>query len=1023
MATSLRALGYELVEWTDEGQEPEKTNTKFADVVPELSSHEKGSLNLYKHQLETIKALEDGRNVILTARTGSGKTEAWALAALRNNWHVLAIYPTLALAADQIKRLETYYSMSGRGKVVRVDRPSIGKRQRDKLLAEILSAKLVVTNPAFLLAELKRIAMSPHRALLEDFLAKLDLIVVDELDFYGARSAHLILSMIELIARYIASKPPRVVILSATLGNPEELGKMLSSITGRETKIVHGKPFKTPNRTIIVLGKGVDSLLNYIRAYSSIIASRAKWILDIAFNEEELREHLYEIYEALEAIGLRPPRPGLDSVEILQAVLESAEEGFVTLVFTKSIRMAEKLYRGLLERLPADQQGLVKIHHHLVPKDVRERIEEEARRGKIRMIITVRTLAQGIDIGNVNRVVHIGLPVDLREYMQREGRKGRRKDIGISETIVVPSGLWDRKLLEAGSSALKQWLSLHLEKLFVNPSNTYAAIFKALWKLLHGDQLSGNELAVVKQLGLVEEYGTLTGKGLGLSDKGRRFWNDIGFYEHGPPYGYRKVLIHRGVEKLLKGEEASHRDAIEKYQPGVYDSMTEALVVGISPRELRIYEEYPSEAVEEHDWLARAYHRYIDIKRGWGEHPSFENDLRYGRISTYVALNVKAPLNGFGELVEEPIDVEWFIESRRPRLLSRGGSVRVYHDVAVVELNSPVAGRYRDFTYGYVVEAPGDITAEDIRLGLATLMVYLRLDPEYAVPLGLIQYRVVTAGSMKLVHLWEREAAGLLEKIEWLQVSKKLEDYALPTIFVPMMAAIDPVSALRVIRGEVLPSDARALAIRVAKILGGSMTLRVAGLRIEFPKPSPSHGLASIYVLYDSVQTDRGNYVVAAIASYDGEKEEVSSIAAPLSLDTSSRLSQIVLAHLDKLLSRGFKIAYYGSEQRNLLIRMLAASYSGVMVLRGAESEGRLIDIAQRLSSQVGDIALLSYVEPRLRGVLDNIMKAHVRKDVELLEKMYVEAARLLARAIYKLFLALEKGRIERANKKDRGAH
>ena len=1017
---ALQALGYDLLVWEEPGEKPETTGKRFSDLVPSLKGSEEGGYRLYRHQLESVEALEAGRNVVLTARTGSGKTEAWALAALRNGWRVLAVYPTLALAGDQIRRLEHYYSAAGyRDAVLRVDRPSLDRRggSRGDALLAIQKARVVVTNPAFLLAEMKRLAVSPHRALLEDFLSSLDLIVFDELDFYGPRGAHLLLAMVELVSRHLAARPPRVVVLSATLGNPGELADLLTRLTGRETVVVEGKPFKTRNRSIVVLGKGLDALRRYVRAYASVIASRAPWVLDVVADREELREHFYEVYEALEAIGLRPPRPGLDPVEVLQAVLENSEPGMVTLVFTRSIRMAERLYRRLLERLPASLQGLVGVHHHLVSKERREKLEEAARRGAVRMIITVRTLAQGIDIGTVNRVVHVGLPPDLREYMQREGRKGRRSGLGVTESVVVPAGLWDRKLLESGSTALKAWLQLPLEKLYINPGNMYAAIFRAMWRLLRGVELGEDEERLLRSLGLVEERETLTGTALSLSGKGRSFWNDIGFYEHGPPYGYRKVIIRGGRETLLRSEEVSARDVVEKYQPGSYDPMTENLVVRVEPREYRVYEQPPEEAVEEHTWLARAVARYEDVKRGWGERPGFSNDLRYGRVYPAVVLNVSAPLHGFGELVEEPVDVEWLVESRRPRLGRAGGrgtgGPRVYHEVAVVPLNAPVAGRYRDYSYGYVFEAPGTLSAEDLRLGLAMLLVYLRLDPRYAIPLGLIQYRVVSAGSVKLIHLWEREAAGLLELMDWARAAREVEGYQYPSIAVPLAAAIDPAAALRILRGEVSLEQARRLAARAARVLAGSQVAEAGGVVVEHPRPSRSHGLGSLAVLHETLETGEGQYSVLAVASYDGERVEVDSLAEKVSLDQAARMAQLLLRHLDRLLSQGLRVAYYGRDQRNTMIRVMASSYTGMMLLRSAENQDRLVDAAELAAERAGDTPLLLAVEPRLRGYLDWANKAKARRDPEELENALRSLARAMAVAAYRVALAAEKGRIE----------
>ncbi len=1011
----LRGLGYEVYVWREPGSEPERSSVRFSDVVPGLSKLPIGGERLYRHQVAALEALESGCNVVLVAKTGSGKTEAWALPAMKHGWKVLAVYPTLALAADQIRRLEEYYTAIGCPDcVIRVDRPTLDRRGYDVLVRRLQRARVVVTNPAFLLADLKRIASSPGRGLLEDFLRTVDLIVLDELDFYGPRGAHLLLAMVELVSKHLASTPPRVAVLSATLGNPDELCRYLERVTGRRTVQVEGRPFKVPNRVVVVVGKGVDALRDYILSHSSLIASRAPWILEVASSMEELVEHLYEVYEALEAIGLRPPRPGIDPVEVLQQILELPEEGVVTLVFTRSIRTAEKLYRSLRERLPPEKRRLVAVHHHLVSKTRREAVEEAARSGRVRMIVTVRTLAQGIDIGTVGRIVHIGLPVDLREYLQREGRKGRRRSLGETETIIIPAGLWDRKLLEAGLEALREWVSLPLEKLYINPGNAYAAIFKALWKLLRGLDLEPEEERLLRRYNLVEEYESLGGRRLGLSEAGRRFWSELGFYEHGPPYGFRKIL------RRLEGEEASReevstRDAIEKYEPGSFDPMTDSLVVELDYRRRRIYEEPIEEAVAARDWLARAATRYEDVKKAWGERPSLLDDFRYGRIVTSVVLSVRAPRDGFGELVEEPLDVEWIVESRRPRLpRSPKAASKVYHEVAVIPLGAPVRGRYRDYTYGYVFEVPATMTARELAVGLATLLVWLRLDERYAVPLGFIGYTITTAGSVTLVHLWEREAGGLLGSMDWLELAERLERSRLPAIAIPLIAAVDPQAGLELMRGSLGLDDARKLAARVARALAGYQAASLGNLVIETPRPSREHGIAAIAVAYEEADTGEERLQLVGVASYDGDRLHVDTVKARVGLLDSAHVAQKILEHLDRLLSSQHtrRVYYYGHEQRTLMTRLLAASYIGLTLLKTAEREGRLEDATKTLQSLVGDTPVLTRLEPTLARLVEEAAKARARNDTDKLEKLVAEIATRMARAVYTLALAAEKGKI-----------
>ena len=78
----------------------------FGDLIGQhFGAPDFAKLKMYQHQYETIESLLGGYNVVLTAGTGSGKTEAWAIFALCGNFRSLVVYPNKALAHDQFKRL------------------------------------------------------------------------------------------------------------------------------------------------------------------------------------------------------------------------------------------------------------------------------------------------------------------------------------------------------------------------------------------------------------------------------------------------------------------------------------------------------------------------------------------------------------------------------------------------------------------------------------------------------------------------------------------------------------------------------------------------------------------------------------------------------------------------------------------------------------------------------------------------------------------------------------------------------
>jgi DEAD/DEAH box helicase domain-containing protein len=164
-----------------------------------------------------------------------------------------------------------------------------------------------------------------------------------------------------------------------------------------------------------------------------------------------------------------------------------------TLVFARGITEADKIGSSLDPSFSA-------VHHSKISKEDRSRIEEKAREGDVKVIITVKTLLQGIDIGFISRVIHIGLPPTLREFIQREGRKGRRVDVERTESMVVPVNEGDLVILSEGLKSLDMWKSLEPEVLILDPENDLLKLYD---HKLGFRSLEDNEL---KSIGLDRNY-------------------------------------------------------------------------------------------------------------------------------------------------------------------------------------------------------------------------------------------------------------------------------------------------------------------------------------------------------------------------------------------------------------------------------------------------------------------------------------------------------------------------------------
>ena len=146
-----------------------------------------GRSRLYQHQVQALEAVFAGQHVVISAGTAAGKTlcyilpGAQALAESRQA-RALLIYPTKALAQDQLTKLEDF----GAGEVFLADTYD-GDTAPSRRREIRRNCQVVLTNPDML-----HVAMLPNHTRWDEFFSQLRYVVVDEVHVYrGVFGSHM----------------------------------------------------------------------------------------------------------------------------------------------------------------------------------------------------------------------------------------------------------------------------------------------------------------------------------------------------------------------------------------------------------------------------------------------------------------------------------------------------------------------------------------------------------------------------------------------------------------------------------------------------------------------------------------------------------------------------------------------------------------------------------------------------------------------------------------------------------------
>lgn len=395
-----------------------------------------GIKKLYSHQVDAVKHISEGSNVVVVTGTASGKTLCYNIPVVNSvTQDILAtalfIYPTKALAQDQLRAINRFPDANEDINFIAGaydgDTPqNERKKLRDK-------GAVILTNPDML-----HQGILPQHARWNRFFTNLKYVVLDEVHSYrGVFGSHLanVIRRLQRICDHYGSSP-QFICCSATIANPKQHAE---NITGVSMELVDndGSP-RGPKKFVF-------------------------------WNPPVLQDHKVE---GMGGIVTGERKSSLwEAVDLMSRLVQANVQ---TIAFVRTRLMAELVFHHTKDRLqrisPKLARSVQAYRGGYLPEERRE-IERKLSTGEILGVSSTNALELGIDIGSLDTSILVGYPGTIASLWQQAGRAGRLGDESLIFYI-------------AENSPIDQYLVSHNDYLFaqtpeqaiIDPDNPHICI-------------------------------------------------------------------------------------------------------------------------------------------------------------------------------------------------------------------------------------------------------------------------------------------------------------------------------------------------------------------------------------------------------------------------------------------------------------------------------------------------------------------------------------------------------------------
>lgn len=381
-------------------REAEPTARPDAALPPPFAAWFAGrGWRLRRHQAAMLAVAREGRDALLIAPTGGGKTLGGFLPSLvelfeagsSGRLHTLYVSPLKALTNDIARNLLRPVEEMGLAARIEArtgDTPANRRARQRKSPPDLL-----LTTPE----SLALLLSYPEAG---SYFASLRCVILDELHALASSKRGALLSLGLARLRRLAPQA-RFVGLSATVADPPQLARWLNPEPAR-VAVILGEPGAEPEIRILV-PEGPMPWAGHVALYAA------------------------------------------------PAIMREVEAARLALIFVNTRAQAELIFGALWRHNPKNLP--IGLHHGSLDVEQRRRVEAAMASGAMRAVVATASLDLGIDWGDVDLVLQVGAPKGVARLLQRIGRANHRLDEP-SRAVLVPGNRFELLECLAAKEAL-----------------------------------------------------------------------------------------------------------------------------------------------------------------------------------------------------------------------------------------------------------------------------------------------------------------------------------------------------------------------------------------------------------------------------------------------------------------------------------------------------------------------------------------------------------------------------------------